>query len=474
MRLSRRHLVQGSLAVAATAGARSVSAAPGPTVTPEMFGAKGDGVTNDTAAFTALSKHVNAQGGGTVMLRRATYIVGAQDQAFASGRDYAFMPADLLHFTGCTKPLAIQGNGATLKCADGLRFGTFDPVTGAATSHAMPFINLREVATPYQFMILIERCTGDVSIADIELDGNLPKLWIGGPHGDTGYQISGSGIFLRDNRGDEIIRNVHTHHHPQDGMMIDGIDDAKLARRARRRIDGVRSEYNARQGCSIVGGRGYAFSDCRFSHTGKAGLASAPGAGVDIEAEGTKQNRDFTFLRCEFANNTGCGLVADSGDSHGARFRFCTFIGTTMWSAWPKKPGFRFDRCRFVGSLVSCFGDPDPRRAAEFRDCIFSDDPGLSPTGEVYLEGRPDGSIADLAELSNARFIRCRFLADHGAVLPWSIKAIYADCTMRQSSKSTGYPRGTYLGRNVIVGAVDLSGSTIAGEVMLNGKRVSG
>jgi hypothetical protein len=144
-----------------------------------------------------------------------------------------------------------------------------------------------------------------------------------------------------------------------------------------------------------------------------------------------------------------------------------------MWSVWPKKPSFRFRSCTFVGAVVQCYGDKDPARAVQFHDCTFTDDPRLSPTGKVYREGRPDGSLANLGDTLNVLFDHCRFLAVGGAVLPWSTGVIYADCTMRQTSKTAGYPRGTYRGHNVIdTPAIGLYGSKIVGDIKFVGNPV--
>jgi hypothetical protein len=469
--ISRRAVLLGGGLSVLGARAPAIWAATGAeALTPEMFGARGDGATNDSAAFAALAAAITRRGGGTIQLRRTVYIVGAQRPDPLGRSGYGYAPAGLLNFTALPGPLTIAGNGAVLRCQSGLRYGTFDLATGAPTRHAMPYLKTGERATPYQYMILVQHCAGPVSISDLELDGNLPKLAIGGGYGDTGYQIAACGIFLSNNRGDEILRRIHSHHHPQDGMMIDGDDDPALAARVIRRAEDVRCEYNGRQGCSVVGGRNWTFSRCQFNHTGRAGLQSAPGAGLDIEAEGGKKNRNLSFEDCEFSNNTGCGLVADSGDSEGARFTRCRFIGTTIWSVWPNKPYFSFRSCTFVGAIVRCFSDPDPRRATQFHDCLFTDNPKLSPSGKVYREGRSDGPLADLSDELNVLFDRCRFLAIAGAVLPWSTRAIYSNCTMRQTSATIGYPRGTFVGRNVIDGHVDLYGARIGGPLIVNGK----
>lgn len=475
MRLSRRQLLAGAAIGGAGAclpfwSAGAVAAAGA--VTPEQFGAKGDGVTNDSAAFAAMAAHVNAQGGGEIVLRRAVYIVGRQTQAFRRGTSFAFEPAKIMEFVGCTRPLVIRGNGAIIRAARGLRYGTFDPVTGAKKANPMPYVGPGQIASPYRCMIQAQDCSGPVEIENLELDGNVRALLIGGQYGDVGWQIPATGICLINNRGAERLTRIHSHHHAQDGIMIDGVDRGRGAG-VRSLLSGVRCEYNGRQGVSLVGGRGYDFRDCSFSHTGKAGLSSPPGGGVDIEAEAGKKIRDVTFSTCAFSNNAGAGMVADSGDSEDARFTACTFIGATNWAAWPNKPRFRFDRCTFVGPIARAFGDPSPDRATQFHDCTFRDDPALTPNRIVYGGENSDRPIADLPSNRNLLFNRCKFLLTHQAVLPWTTDVTYADCTMSQRSPTGAYPRGTYTGRNVITGRVGISGSTVRGELIVNGTRIA-
>jgi hypothetical protein len=474
MKHNRRSFLGRAAAAAAAAGlplwSRRAAAAAG-VLTPEQFGARGDGVTNDTDAFARLAEQVVRQGGGAIALNKTTYLVGRQVQGTVARTGYAFEPDKILDLVGLTRPLVIRGNGARLKCAPGLRYGTFDPATGAKTRHPMPYIKLGELATPYRFMIRIERCSGPVEITDIELDGNVGALAIGGQYGDTGWQIPSTGLGLINNSGTEKVARVYSHHHAQDGILIDGVDRSRGSAAASL-IEAVRCEYNGRQGCSLVGGRGYAFRNCRFNHTGRSAVRSAPGAGVDIEAEAGKKVRELAFSNCEFSNNIGQGMVADTGDSEGASFAGCTFIGTSNWSAWPRKPRFRFSRCTFVGPLVHAFGDPDPERAGQFHDCTFRDDPALSPTGAVYGGTNRDRPIADLPSNRNVLFNRCKFLLTHEAVLPWSTNVIYSNCILSQKAPAMSFPRGTFIGRNILTGRANLSGSTFRGELIANGRPI--
>ena len=472
--LSRREWLFASAAAAAcvpfrpNAAAKSATAkssvqkgqASGKYITPEQFGARGDGVTNDTDAFAAMAEYVNRHGGGTIALRPTTYIVGKQAPDRARP-EYYLAAAKIMNFNGCTKSLAILGNGARIRCADGLRFGTFDPTTAQPTNHPLPYYGGGEICTPYEVMLRIENCTGSVDISNLELDGNLPRLLIGGPWGDTGWQIRGFGIQLVNNACSEQLTNVYTHHLAQDGLYIDGV----LERDSASALENLVSEYNARQGCTIAGGSNYSFVNCQFNHTGQDGLASAPCAGVDIEAE-SKAIRDLNFSGCEFANNGGCGMLADSGDTDGATFDSCKFIGTISFSAWPNKPHIRFSNCQFVGEVARPYGDPDAERAAQFSNCVFVDDSTLSPTGQVFGPGRP---IGDFGTWQNVLFDGCRFDLKNDMVLPWSAKVIYNNCTMSQVSTTLAYPRGTFTGTNTIVGNVGLAGSIILGDLTVNG-----
>lgn len=461
--ISRRRAI-GLVAAGGSTLSFAALAQTAPAFSPEDFGARGDGRTNDTDAFARMAQAVNRTGGGRIVLRRTVYVVGEQHLGLP-GDPFAFASKPVLHLARCSRGISIEGNGATLRCAPGLRYGTFDRVSGRSVDLPMPNTRPGSLASPYDYMVLIEHCGGSVAVRDLELDGSSGALLIGGPWGDVGRQIACDGLFLYDNAGDEIVSNVHTHHHARDGMILSG--PAVLPTGVRRTFSGIRSEYNGRQGCSLIGGRDYAFSDCRFAHSGRGPLSTPPGAGFDIEAE-RGPIRNLRFDGCVFEDNVGCGLVADSGDSADAHFANCRFVGTVNWSLWPNKPGFRFARCEVVGACVHLFGSADPQRAAQFRDCRFTDAPDRAASGRVYH----NGSIADLSDARNVLFARCRFEATHGAQLPWSTDAIYEDCIMRQTGATQAFPRGLFRGANQIEGAVDIAASRVHGRLLVNGRLV--
>src|SRR4051794_26230110 len=167
--LSRRALLAGGAAalVAGCTSGRAEAQAGKDTLTPEMFGAKGNGIADDTDAFDKLSQEVTRRGGGTIALRRVTYLVGRQLRDPRPGAGYAFAPARIMQFRNLPGSLTILGNGAVLRCAPGLRYGTFDPATGRPTRHPAPYLNPAERASPYEYMIFVENCGGAVTISDL-------------------------------------------------------------------------------------------------------------------------------------------------------------------------------------------------------------------------------------------------------------------------------------------------------------------
>jgi len=75
-------------------------------------------------------------------------------------------------------------------------------------------------------------------------------------------------------------------------------------------------------------------------------------------------------------------------------------------------------------------------------------------------------------ESENVHFKNCTFDLARNGVLPWSWRAIYQDCTMRQASPTPAMSKGKFIGRSVIDGPAELYGSMILGTVILNGKVV--
>ena len=396
------------------------------TVSVKDFGAVGNGVADDTSAFQAAAAYINAQDGGKVIIPAGTYIVGQQTFAGATGLGYAYRGADIFYVQNCTRPVVIESQGATVKFKNNMNFGSFDPVTGAVYNPAsLPFVNYDYQAST-GIMFRFDNNASVAIVGALELDGNVTNAVVGGEWGDTGRQIVSYCIEAYGNN-QFYAENVWAHHSCLDGMAsgYDGLTDESSPHKPLTLVNCV-FENNARQGWSITGGRGVTAINCKFNDTGQdIPFNSSPGAGCDLEAEGGWV-RDVMFLNCEFSNNIGAGLVADSGNTASVTAIRCKFIGTNAYALWPRKPRMAFYDCLIVGGVVNAYASAtDPDYATKFINCNFSDEVMYSPTGTVYN----GGYLANLEDGANVSLNKCNFTATTQRVINLKNGGFLTDCT---------------------------------------------
>ncbi|MGC8743591.1 MAG: right-handed parallel beta-helix repeat-containing protein [Verrucomicrobiia bacterium] len=400
-------------------------------------GARGNGKANDTQAFQKAASIIQEAGGGTLIIPKGVYIVGRQNHT--DGK-YPYYQAESIFQIKGVKFLRIEGNGAVVRVASGLRFGSFDKDSGEPFQPPkMPFVDNKYAA--YVGHIINISHSQNIHIQDLELDGNLGGLIIGGQYGDTGRQLPACGIFIH-NCADVRIERVHSHHNALDGIMIGWYHLKESDPPTPHTLVDSLFEYNGRQGLSWIGGRGIRAYRCKFNYTGHGlnngkPFVSAPGAGLDIEAEDSVC-RDGYFEECEFINNVGCGMVADSGDGGYSRFVRCTFWGISSWSAWSAKPGIIYEDCAFYGSVVHAFGSDDPALATRWIRCSFEDrnwKNGEKPYGKFLAELN--------GKLKNVTFQSCQFTANQRRSI-WCSGEGFKMIDSVFTHKYDGVPEGDY------------------------------
>ena len=92
----------------------------------KWFGAKLDGVSNDSGAFRALSSFIESQDGGSIVVEAGTAVIGEQTFAGDQGLGFAYRAEHIIWIENCTKPVVIHFQGTRLLFASGLKFGAFD------------------------------------------------------------------------------------------------------------------------------------------------------------------------------------------------------------------------------------------------------------------------------------------------------------------------------------------------------------
>ena len=349
------------------------------------FGAKGDGKTNDQAAFEKAAAYFNERKGkGKLIISKGIYLVGVQDD-YAKTQSNAFAGRNVLDLRDCSD-FILDGRGAVIKYRDSLRFGAFDPNTGKSFSTSSARFTQFKFSASIGFPVYLKNCK-NITLRGVEIDGNQNGMILGGKFGDNGFQLAHDGIFI-DNCTYVSIDGVNVHHMGRDGIQIVNLTpQGKSTPDQHITISNSIFEYNARQGLSWTAGSGLKVKNSKFNHTGRGRFASAPAAGVDIEAErGIITNG--IFENCEFFDNRNCGLVADSGPSSDMQFNNCTFWGTTNWSMWTTKPNYNFYRCNFYGSIVHGYDSPTHEDATKFIRCNFEEKNynGVPSYGKFLIE----------------------------------------------------------------------------------------
>ncbi len=348
----------------------------------KSFGARGDGKTDDHAAFERAAEFFNKRKGqGKLIISKGTYIVGRQEFTKGQNSKPAYYGYNVLRFEN-VQNFSIEGKpGAKFKYKDSLRFGAFNPETGLPHSNSKYFVKYAWAAFIGN-CILIEN-SEDVFINNIEMDGNNQGVILGGVYGDVGRQLPHNGIFIKNSKK-ITVEGIKAHHFALDGIIVSNKesntnDEIKLQNNV--------IEYNGRQGLSWIGGNGLKVKGCKFNHTGKGSIGSPPGAGVDIEAE-VGPIRGGKFEDCEFINNKGAGLVADNGNSRDCTFKNCTFWGVTTWSIWVTKPAYTFEGCNVYGSFVHGYSAGAESDATKFIKSHFEDKQyeGKEPFGNFLIE----------------------------------------------------------------------------------------
>ncbi len=405
----------------------------------DAYGAVGNGVANDSAAFRAAAAAITTLGGGTLVLTPGkTYIVGQQDQS--DPVNWSFTPLNILYFTGFVGTITIEGNGATMKCAAGLKFGSFN-----TDGTVYPTINLllAKRASPYQGMIWAENFTsGSLVIRDLTLDGNITNLTIGGDWGDTGKQIKSAGIQI-GNAGPVILENVISKNHGTDGVTyrseINSTDDLPIPLYA----ENCTFDNNGRLGFANVGGRAHTYVNCRFTNTGKNGVVSSnPNSGYDLEGE-AGWAMQIVFNNCTFGNCAANGYVCDSFGERDVQFNGCWFSGDTSWAFWISKPGHTLRDCLIAGLFVDYAVENFTYRAQSTRyyNCRFSDNPSDTINGTtIYNSGAGFGGGFGGG---NQVLRDCFFDYSLGNSKPYAIASSrFYDCDFRFATSNFGIGTG--------------------------------
>lgn len=220
------------------------------------MGAKGDGRTDDTAAFERAISRLGTSG-GSVSVPKGVYLIDAvQSVRLASGMTLALATGAVLAAlpTGSPSYGIVRASGVS---GVTIRGGT---IRGERNAHLEPM-------TGEWGMGIDLRGCADITIQDV-----------------TAEECWGDGIYLG-------------HSSPE------GTPGGECSRATIRRCV---LRHNRRQGMSVTGCLGLVVEDSTFEGT----EGTPPAAGIDLEPNAGKRVEDVTIRRSTFRSNAGWGLLA--------------------------------------------------------------------------------------------------------------------------------------------------------------------
>ncbi len=430
----------------------------------KKFGAKGDGKTDDTRAIQAAVTRVNALKRNVMLvIPRGTYLVRPQRPGV--GEEGPYVPVDLLTFRDCQNITVKGESGARIQYASSLYYGAFERKNGRLERAAVVTTDYRKLASIGHGIALYD--SKNVTIQGIEINGNNKSFIQGGEFGDVGFQIDNDGIFIRD-CSDVTISNVFIHHFGRDGLQIINKTPAGFNTPSQRLVlKSSRFENNGRQGFSWTGGTGLQATGCSFSHTGKDGLTSPPGAGIDFEPNAGYIVYDGKFTNCQIKGNSGVGILSDASGDAARKISFsqCQVEGSSSPAIWIKSPDFSFTGCKIDGSYFFGYAARVKEDGTRFYNCVFSDvsirdtkmnyiiesngasyllfsncDFSATEKSLIYANGHNDEAI---------EFRNCTFSANYRANAPALQLGSFSSRTMYSGTTRFLQPGGGTLGWNI-------------------------
>lgn len=401
-------------------------------------------------ALQALSAAVNAAVNARVVIPAGTYTLGAQTFAGGTGKGYSYKAEDALYIHHIEN-LELHFEGCKFVMAPDLKFGSFDPVTGAVYNPpTMPFLNYNYRAETGRFFRI--QNNKNVSITGVmEFDANDGTRVRGGQWGDSGWQVWEHGLYIRENKRCVSTASIYLHKFMTDCAYFVGAigDDALLD------VSNLIAIKGGRNVVTWAGGDNGRFNHCIIGLQGQgdSAISSSPASAIDVETE-ISSGRSLVFNDCQFLTSEN-GVVANYANVYGVEFNNCDFYAerdNDVCLYWNIK-GTEFNGCNFYGPLLTTSQNTNSNHKLSntiFRDCYLTN---IHKDGRM-LNARSGGFGVLIASTNPAtingityrtEFLRCRFDAridgTEKASFAMNVSdSIIKDCTLRLSGTVVSVP----------------------------------
>lgn len=347
------------------------------------FGAKGDGISDDSRAWSEAIAELDKNKTGTLFIPAGTYLIGEQTKLKNGNIQHKYENTIKQGIN-----ILIEGERnrsgkilSIIKFKDGLKHGIFNG-KNASLGVAIRFEN-----------------GNNITLRNLEFNGNLPKLNLGAKNAKQDLWHIGIYMNLASN---VLIEDVKTNHFAMDGIYL----RAPNKQGVNVNIVNVNSEYNARQGLSITSGRGVNILNSNFRYTGQGRLMVSPGANIDIENHSSQPIRDITIDGCLLSNNSsGSGSLTIAGNVENLKVLNTTIETESLYSIqsnYSQSKSFVFENCQITGVVEMAWGAKTKNGIGktQFINCIFTD----NNNSREASQRRALLNVMDDVELINCNF----------------------------------------------------------------------
>lgn len=334
------------------------------------YGIVADGFTNCTdqvAAFSLAIKTYPSTVQLRIVLPPGPIVVGKQSLAGANGLGYAYRPTyesvglrGFLSIDEREGTTILEGYGTTLKLADGMKMGSFDPITGLPSADQITLTpNPDKLATPGNIVALAGN--EKIVVVGLQIDGNARGMTLGGRYGDNGWQIVAFGLWVPENitvelngllvfdcGSDSLYLTANSTWSPSPfGVQRSALIDSCVFRDSRR------------QGISITGGQFIVIKGTTIRNIGRYAASagsfySGPEACIDIETEGATV-QDVVIVDSQLLDGyyTLVSQVVDSNSRRCSVYNTILRNQSTYTSVLNALPDLKFFNCVLEGGGIA-------------------------------------------------------------------------------------------------------------------------
>ena len=368
-----------------------------------------------------------------------TVVFGSQQQSGASGAGYSFRPSYLARswsdasavgwfsVNNTNQEHIIDLRGCELKLSNGLKVGSFGPITGLPYDQGSLETPLFDYNANTGVIFKIRKAPNIKVLGGI-INGNLGGAVWGGKFGNTGYQTLCYNMWVNESLGVEFIDHISINspvdgvyfQHPTEFTKLNIVKASKFTR--------CRFSDCGRNCFSLTGGRSVIFDSCIFNNSGRRANAisnnySGPESCMDIEAESGFPS-DVSFKSCKLFNageqavytvsipnrvsdiffedcfingfNKG-GAVNNVGPTNNVVFRNCDIVGSVIDSGSSMvSDSYSFYGCsisnNYAGVNATSFKVNFKCKAFKNNKIVF----GIPSSGDLVSEATINISDKDL------------------------------------------------------------------------------